>query len=388
MPPVLNLLVRNGLANRGRAILTMLVIAVAVVSFGVLQTAVQSYYLGAEASAPDRLVTRHKVSLMFELPLSYRERIQQTQGVEKVAYGNWFGAYYRDQKNFFAQFAVDDAYLDLYPEFVLTPEARKAFLSERKACVIGEKLARRFGWKVGDTITLTGTIYDGNWEFVVRGIYAGRDRTTDTTAMYFHFDYLNEWVKARLGRDSQIGWYVLKIDDPAAAPKVAGLIDPQFEDSTAPTITETEKAFQMTFVSMAGTIVSAIQVISFMVVVIVLLVMANTMMMAATERTAQYGVMKTLGFQGPQLFLIVTGEAILIALAGAALGILLCYPIVSFFGAFLETTLGSFFPVFALSRKTVLEAFSLCLGCGLVAAVLPLMTALKTPIATALRRVA
>jgi len=387
MSPTVNLLVRNGLTNKGRTILTMMVIAVAVVSFSLLQTAVRSYYLGVEASAPDRLVTRHKVSLYFELPMAYRDRIQQIAGVESVTYANWFGGYYQDPKNFFAQFAVGDSYLDLYPEYLISPDEKKAFLSERKACVVGEKLARRYGWKVGDQIVLKGTIYDGDWEFVVRGIFSGRDRTTDTTPMFFRWDYLNEWVKAHRGHDSDIGWYILDIGDPGAAPKISQEIDALYADSTAQTITETEKAFQMSFVSMTGSIIVAIEVISFMVVVIVLLVMANTMMMTARERVAQYGVMKTLGFQGARLSVVVTGEAIVIALIGATAGILAAYPVIAFFGAFLEMNMGSFFPVFELGPQTVAQAIGLCVLCGLLAAVFPLLTALRTPIASALRKV-
>lgn len=387
MPPTLNLVLRNGLGNKVRVLLTIAVIAVAVVAFSLLQTAVKAYYLGAEASAPDRLVTRHSVSLMFSLPLAYRSRIEGVGGVERVAYGNWFGGYYQDEKQFFAQFAVDDAYLDLYPEFVLTPAEKAAFLSERKACVIGEKLARKYGWKLGDTLTLTGTIFPGDWEFVVRGIYKGRDRTTDTTAMFFRWDYLNEWVKANYNAQDRVGWYVLQIADPAAAARLSDQIDAAFANSDAQTRTETEQAFQMSFVSMAGAIVGAIKAISFVVVVIVLLVMSNTMMMAARERTAQYGVMKTFGFGTASLTAVIAGEGLFVSLAGAAAGILCAYPMVAFFGAFLEMNLGSFFPVFELGPATVLEAAGLCALCGLVAAILPLANALRTPIATALRQV-
>jgi putative ABC transport system permease protein len=387
MPPILHLALRNGLSNKGRTALTALVIAVAVVSFGVLQTAVRSYYQGVEAAVPDRLVTRHKVSLMFQLPMSYRDRIQQISGVTSLAYANWFGGYYRDPKDFFAKFAIDDSYLELYPEFVLTPEEKKAFYSERKACVLGEKLARRFGWKVGDQVVLTGDIYDGSWEFIVRGIYRGRERTTDTTAMYFHWDYINEWMKARRGRESDIGWYVIKLADPASAAAVGRQVDAIYADSTAPTITETEKAFQMSFVAMSGAIVAAIRVISYIVVIIVLLVMANTMMMTARERIAQYGVMKTLGFQGAHLVAIIAGEALVISLGGAALGVALSYPIISFFGAFMESNLGNFFPSFRLQGSTVAAAIGLCAACGLVAAAFPLLTAVRTPIASALRKV-
>jgi len=387
MPPTLTLVIRNGLGNKVRMLLTVAVIAVAVVAFSLLQTAVKAYYLGAEASAPDRLVTRHSVSLMFSLPLAYRSRIESVPGVEHVGFGNWFGGYYKDETQFFAQFAVDDTYLDLYPEFVLTPQEKKDFLSERKACVVGEKLARKYGWKLGDKFTLTGTIFPGDWEFVVRGIYKGRDRTTDTTAMFFRWDYLNEWVKANTSTQDRVGWYVLQISDPSAAAKLSDTIDVAFANSDAQTRTETEQAFQLSFVSMAGAIVGAIKTISFVVVVIVLLVMSNTMMMAARERTAQYGVMKTFGFGPGSLAAVIAGEGIFISLAGAAVGILCAYPMVAFFGAFLEMNLGSFFPVFELSTATVAQAAALCAACGLAAALAPLVNALRTPIASALRKV-
>jgi len=387
MPPILTLLLRNGLNNRIRTLLTVLVIAVAVIAFAVLQTAVRAYYIGVESSAPDRLITRHNVSLMFSLPLAYRDKIAAVDGVRAVAYGNWFGGYYQDPRQFFAQFAVDDAYLDLFPEFLLRPEEKEAFLSERKACVVGEKLARKHGWALGQRIVLTGTIFPGEWEFFIRGIYTGRDRTTDTSSMVFRWDYLNEWIKANYNTQDLVGWYVLKIAEPAAAARVGKAVDSLFADSTAPTMTETEQAFQMSFVSMAGAIVVAIEAVSLTVIVIVLLVMANTMMMSARERVAQYAVMKTVGFRAPHLAAVVTGEAIILALAGAALGLAAGYPLVSFFGDVIETYMGAFFPVFELLPQTALQAAGLCLLCGLLAAVHPLVTAIRTPIASAIRQV-
>jgi putative ABC transport system permease protein len=325
---------------------------------------------------------------MFGLPLAYRGKIESLPGVTRAAYGNWFGGYYQTETNFFAQFAVDDTYLDLYPEFLLTPEERTAFLSERTACVIGEKLARRFGWALGDRIVLQGTIYPGNWEFTIRGIFQGRDRMTDTTPMFFRWDYLNEWVEANYDlTESRVGWYVVEIDDPSAAAMVSESIDALFENSERQTRSETEKAFQLSFVSMAGAIVAAIETISFVVVVIVLLVMANTMMMAARERTPQFGVMKTVGFRIPHLVMVIGGEALLIAFLGAALGVALSYPMVNFFGAFLEMNIGSIFPVFELQATTVAQAVVLCLLCGLLSALFPLISAIRTPIATAVRRV-
>ena len=387
MPPTFNLLVRNGLGNRIRVVLTILVIAIAVIAFGLLQTAIRAYHIGVEASAPDRLVTRHNVSLMFSLPLAYRQQIRGIAGVEQVACGNWFGGYFQDEKNFFAQFAVDDTYLKLYPEFLLTDAERAAWKSERTAAVVGEKLARRFGWSLGDRVTLTGTIFPGNWEFTIRGIYRGRDRTTDTTAMFFHWDYLNEWLKENTSSRDIAGWFVLKIADPGRSAPISESVDAMFENSTAQTLTETEAAFQQSFISMLGAIIAAIQIVSFVMVVIVLMVMANTMMMAARERLTQIAVLKTLGFTRGHLAAVITGEAIFIALVGATVGIGMAYPIIDGFGVVLEANLGSFFPVFELGPDTVLAAIALCLLCGLLASIAPLIGALRTPIANALRKV-
>src|SRR5512134_1805227 len=176
---LIKLLFRNAFRHKLRTALTVLGITIAILAFGLLRTVVSAWYAGVEASSASRLVTRNAISLVFLLPASYKDKIRQIEGVKIVSWGNWFGGIYIDEKNFFPNFAVDPAtYLELYSEYLLTPEEKKAFLHDRKACVAGRLTAEKYGWKIGDTVTLRGTIFPGNWDFVVRGIYRGRDKGT------------------------------------------------------------------------------------------------------------------------------------------------------------------------------------------------------------------
>lgn len=380
MPPVLKLVMKNCLRNRLRAGLTILGIAVAVVAFSFLRTVLAAYYAGAEASDPTRLVTRHSVSLFNLLPYAQRDKIANVPGVKAVSYGNWYGGYFKDPKNFFAQFAVDPGYLDLYPEFLLPDEQRQQFRSEQQAAVVGRKLANRFGWKLGDRIPLTGTFYP-DVEVVIRGIYDGRSRTTDETPMFFHWKMLDESINRR----GLVGWYLLGLESPDGASRVMQAVDDMFRNSTAPTHTETEKDFNLAFVSMMGGVITVIKVASWIVIGIVLLIMANIMAMAARERTTEYGVLKTLGFRNVHLAALIGGEALLLALLGAGLGCLLGYGAIRSVGNIIEATMGQIFPVFELTPQTIAMAVGLALGAGLLAAAAPIRRTLASSVAQSLR---
>jgi putative ABC transport system permease protein len=189
------LVLRNAFRHKLRTTLTVVGIIVAITAFGLLRTIVDAWYAGANASSSARLVTRSSVSLVFLLPLNYSQKIRQVPGVMSVAWANWFGGVYISERNFFAQFAISPSYLDMYPEFVLTDDQRKAWVSDHVGAIAGRKLADKYGWKVGDQIPLRGTIYPGTWTFTLRGIFEGADEGTDTSTFFFHFDYLNESVK-------------------------------------------------------------------------------------------------------------------------------------------------------------------------------------------------
>jgi len=379
------LLWKNAFRHRLRTSLTILGITIAILSFGMLRTVISAWYAGVDASSASRLVTRNAISLIFSLPISYKDRIRQIDGVQAVSYGSWFGGIYIDEKNFFANFAVEiENYLKLYPEFVLSPEQLAAAKRDRKGCVVGRKLAERFGWKIGDTIVLKGTIYPGDWEFVLRGIYRGRDRTVDETQMFFNWDYLNEtMIKTVPRRANQVGFYMVGVTNPNRAAEVALAIDRTFKNSLAETLTETEKAFQLGFISMTEAIVIAIQLVSFVVIIIIMAVVANTMAMTARERIGEYAVFKTLGFRGYHIAGLIFGESLVITMTGCVLGIILTYPAAKAFGS----TLSNYFPIFNVATSTIYLDVAAALLVGIVAAIFPTWRAVTIRVADGLRRI-
>jgi putative ABC transport system permease protein len=359
--------------------------AVAILAFCLLQTVIDAWYAGVAASSSTRLISRNAISLVFSLPLFYRERIRQVDGVTVVSYGNWFGGYYQDPKNFFANFAIEPrTYLELYPEFVMQETDKTAFLRDRRGVAVGRKLAERFGWNLGDEITLKGTIFPGDWPMVIRAIYTGRDKTVDETQLFFHWDYLNETLKQSLpGQADRIGFYVVGVRNPDRAAETSEVIDTLFKNSTAETLTETEKAFQLSFVAMSETILTAVRLVSFVVIVIILVVVANTMAMSVRERLWEYAVLKTLGFVSGQIALLILGESLVITLLGGGLGIALTFPAAQ---AFAQSVGKVIFPTFHVAPLTLYEALGAAVSVGVAAALLPARQAVRARIAEGLRR--
>jgi putative ABC transport system permease protein len=379
------LILRNTVRHRLRTTLTILGMAIAILSFGLLRTVVDAWYAGVEGAAADRLVTRNAISLIFRLPLAYLTKIKAIPGVKRVAYGYWFGGVYIDEKNFFPQFAVDlPNYLDIYSEFIIPPEQRQVLLKERNACVAGRKLAQRFGWKLGDIITLRGTIFSGNWELVLRAIYQGAEDSTDETRFFFHWDYVNEtMIKNFPAVANQVGWFISQVADIDQAPAIAAQIDATFKNSLAETLTESEKAFQMGFVSMTKAIIMAIQMVSYVVIAIILIVLANTMAMTARERQEEYAVLKTLGFHGRDLVILIAGESVSIALMGGLVGLMAIFPAAHFF----RTALGNYFRIFNVSDETLITCMIIAVIIGALAAIFPAWRAARMSIAEGFRRI-
>ena len=382
---ILKILIRNAFRHKLRTLLTILGITVAILAFGLLRTFINAWYGGVEASSASRLVTRSSISLIFHLPLSYKDKIRQVDGVKVVSWGTWFGGVYIDEKNFFANFAVDaKSYLELYPEYLLSPEETKTFLRDRKGFVAGRKLAKRFGWKIGDTVTLRGTIYPGNWDFVLRGIYRGRNETIDETQFFFHWDYLNEMMKKRgSARADQVGWYMVGVTRPDRATEVALAIDRTFKNSLAETLTETEKVFQLSFISMSETIIMAIQLVSFVVIIIIIAVVANTMSMTYRERIGEYAIFKTLGYRGWRIAGMIVGESMVITLIGSFLGIVLTFPVARIVGKMLS----NYFPVFNVAEEAIYMDLAASIIIGLLAAIVPTYRSVRIRIADGLRRI-
>jgi putative ABC transport system permease protein len=377
------LIVRNAFRHKLRTGLTMLGIVVAILAFGLLRTVVDAWYAGSEAASATRLVTRNAISLVFQLPLTYMEKIRRIEGVKAVSHANWFGGIYVSEKNFFPQFAVQaQSYFELYPEFVVPPEQMRNFLRDRKGAIVGRKLVNSYGFKIGDTVPLRGTIFPGTWEFVVRGIYDGAEAKTDASQFFFHWDYLNETLKKTVPRRANsVGIYLVGLSSADRVAAVAAAIDETFKNSLAETLTETEQAFQLGFVSMTEAIVVAIKIVSLLVIFIIMAVMANTMAMTARERMAEYATLKALGFGPRHLGLFIFGESLAIAFAGGAIGIILTFPVAERFGS----AMGSLFPVFNVSSETVYMQGAAALLIGSVAALFPCVRAARLRIADGLR---
>ena len=366
---LLKLLLRNAFRHRLRTGLTILGLVVAITAFGLLRTLINAWYAGVEASSSTRLVTRSAISLTFALPLSYAPRIKAVDGVTAVSWANWFGGIYQSEKNFFPQFAVEPAsYLKLYPEYVLKPEEKEAFIRDRQGAVVGRKLAAQYGWKIGDQIPLRGTIYPGTWTFTLRGIWTGAEARTDENQMLVHYELVNESIKQRFpGRGDSTGAFIVGIDQPANAALISQHIDAEFRNSLAETLTETEAAFQLSFVSMSDAILAAIQAVSFIIIVIIMAVMANTMTMTARERLSEYATLKALGFPPRFVVALLFGESLLIAVIGGALGLLATFPAV----AGIAHALGSFLPAFHITPLTMGLQLGAALLVGTVAAAWP-----------------
>jgi putative ABC transport system permease protein len=383
---IFKLLLKNAFRHKLRTALTLFGLVVALSAFGLLRTIVGAWYAGVEGSSSTRLVTRSAISLTFPLPLNYAQRIKGVDGVTAMSWSNWFGGVYITERNFFPQFAVDPtSYLALYPEYRLTADERLAFMRDRQGAIVGRKLANKFGWKVGDQIPLRGTIYPGTWTFNLRGIWDGAEAKTDESQLLFHWDYLNESIRKRFGsRADYVGVYIVGINEPQNAALISQRLDAEFKNSRAETLTETESAFQLSFVSMSEAILVAIEAVSYIIVVIIMAVMANTMTMTARERLAEYATLKALGFAPGFVVKLLFGESLLIALLGGLAGLALTIPMAAAFGS----AAGTLFPAFHVTPLTMALQLLAALVVGAVAAAWPAWKMSRIDIVQGLRHVA
>ncbi|MFY7867588.1 ABC transporter permease [Roseateles sp.] len=380
------LLLKNAFRHKLRTLLTLVGLVVAICAFGLLRTIIDAWYAGVEGSSSTRLVTRSAISLTFPLPMNYGQRLKGIEGVNSISWSNWFGGVYISERNFFPQFAVDPvSYLALYPEYRLKDEERLAFLRDRQGAIVGRKLADKFGWQVGDQIPIRGTIYPGTWTFTLRGIWDGAEAKTDESQLLFHWSFLNESIRKRApGRADFVGVYILGINEPQNAALVSQRVDANFKNSLAETLTETESAFQLSFVSMSEAILIAIEAVSYIIVVIIMAVMANTMTMTARERLAEYATLKALGFAPGFVVKLLFGESLLIALLGGLAGLALTLPLAAGFAK----AVGTLFPVFQVSSLTMSLQILAALIVGAVAAAWPAWKMSRIDIVQGLRHVA
>ncbi len=383
---ILKLIIKNLLRHKLRTLLTILGISIAISAFGLLRTVVTAWNAGVDASAADRLIIRHSVSFIFPLPLSYRNKITQVEGIESITYANWFSGVYIDKKQFFARLAVDaETFFDVYPELLVSPEQLAVFKKERNSCIIGNQLAERYNLKIGDVMPIEGDIYPGRWEFVVRGIYKPRDKITDPSNMLIHWNYVDERMKKEMpGREGYVGWYIVKIKNPNDAAVMSTTIDRFFQNSSAETKTETERAFSQGFMASVSAIFTSMNIMSFVIIAIILLVLGNTMIMSARERIREYSVLKTLGFSNFHLVGLIGGESLLIAALGGAIGIAIAFPLVSAFEAAMPK---GWFPIFFIEPITLMLASGAAVLVGMLAAIFPIQRSLSTKIVDGLRQI-
>jgi putative ABC transport system permease protein len=380
----IGLVLKSARRSKRRTLLTVMSVAIAVFLFASLRAVLDGFNAATEASSSTRIVTQRATSLFFSMPSSHGEVIKSTAGVQEVSWANWFGGVYKDPQNFFAQFAVDaESYLHLYPEVELTPDERAAFLQDRTGCIIGDGLAKRFGFKVGDKITLqVGIPIYGtrDFDFNVRGIYRSGGAAVDNQSMMFHWKYADE----RSISKGQVGWFIAQIANPDDATRISMAIDQKFANSPNETKTETEKQFQSTFVSMFGNLNLLLGSIAIAVVITTLFVAGNTMAMSVRERTTEIAVMRTLGFPAGTIFALVVGEGLVVAILGGAIGAGLARIIVN--PDLLQV--GAFIPVFGVNNSNLAMGLGLSAVIGVLAGLIPATMASRLRIVDALRRVA
>jgi putative ABC transport system permease protein len=369
-----------------RTSLTLLSIVVAFVLFGFLAAIQEALVGGVALAGADRLIVREKVSLINPLPISYEDRIDRIPGVDFSTHQTWFGGVYQDPKNFFMQNPVEpEKFLKMHPENILPSEQVKAWLATRTGAIVGRRTAERFGWKIGDKVPIRSTIWsqsDGNrtWTFDIVGIYDGKDKGTDTTPMFFRYDYFDE---ARHGwGKGQVGWFTIRIKDPSQAAEVARRVDTEFENSSAETKTEPEGAFIQGWASQIGNIVFIVAAILSAVFFTILLVTGNTMAQAVRERTGELGVLKAIGFTNGQIVSLVLAESCLLTVIGGVVGLGLASVVIPAMAG----QLAGLLPMFFLPARDLVTGFGLAVALGLVTGIFPALQAMRLRVADALRR--
>jgi putative ABC transport system permease protein len=371
--------------RKTRTIFTLLSVLAAFLLFGLLDSVRSAFAnAGSSVAGVDRLVTVSRISFTLPLPKSLLPRMQALPGVAEVTYANWFGGVYQDPKNFFANEAVAGNFLDLYPEWLLSPAERSAFHNTRTGAVAGESLAKKFHWKLGDKIPLQATIYPqkngGNsWVFDLVGIYRAADpkRRSQENALFFNWDYFDE---ARQFGNGNVGWYVLKVSDRGLAPQVAQAVDALSSNSDHETKTQTEQAFNAAFVSQFGDIGLIVGAIMGAVFFTLILLTGNTMAQAVRERIPELAVLKTIGFSNHSVLALVLAESVLLILLGGAIGLLLAGVAVEA----VRAALGTAVPMTRVGAAIWLRGVGLMILIGLIVGALPARRGMRLRIVDAL----
>jgi len=380
--------VRNLRRNPLRTLLTIAAVMVAIITFVTLRTVLSAWTAGADYAAKDRVGTRHKVSFIMTMPRRYVQEVRDIPGVKSAASANWFGG--KDPKHeqeFFANIAVEPKdFLEVYDEIVVPEDQRANWFQTKNGAIVGDAIAKKFGWKPGDRVTLRGTIFSGDWEFVISGIYTATRRSVDRSSFYFHYDFLNDDPRGVYTRD-QVGWIVSRIDDPGRSAQISQAIDAKFEERDIQTLSMSERAMNTSFIGMISAVLKVVDVVSLVILGIMALIVGNTVAMGVRERTHEYGVLRAIGFLPKHLAVFVLAEAVAVSAFGGVLGSLAAYPLVErLLGRFLEENVGGFFPFFRIDPQTIVAALLLAAVIGVVAAALPAYSASRLNVVDSLRR--
>jgi putative ABC transport system permease protein len=377
---------KNLFRHKLRASLMIVCILTAFAIFGVLASIERSVNAGQDLAAADRLVVGNKISFTQPLPIAYVDRVRAVDGVQQVTHVNWFGGYYQDPKNSVVALAVDPVtYMHVYGnELDISSEARQSFIRDRTGALVGEAMAKKWGWKVGDHVPIASDIFtqkngSRSWDFTIVGIFNGKKPEVDTNFMVFQYDYFD--ATRALGQ-GQIGWMVLRTASPAVNDRVARTIDQMFANSAYETSTDTEKALNKAFVAQFGNIKLIMVLVVGAAFVTILMIVGNTLMMSVRERTREIGVLKSLGFPPSRILRLVLGESVLLAMIGGLLGLGLA----ALFIVSVRDSVGGLLPQIPISPEVALTGLALMLGFGIVTGLIPALNAMRLRIGAALGR--
>lgn len=371
-----------------RTIFTVAGAAVALVAFVMLRTVLWAWNVGAEYAAQDRIATRHKVTFVMTLPRKYVEDVRGVSGVTGATWANWFGARIPTRPDeFFANLAVDhESYLDVIDEMSVPSEDRARWLADRKGAIVGAVLAKKMGWKVGDKVVLEGTIYPGDWEFSIDGIYKATRKSLDESQFLFHWAYLNDSLPAE--RKDQIGWIMSRVVDGSRSGDVSAAIDEIFDERDAQTVTMSERNMNVSFMAGFSAILTALDVVSIIILAIMLMILGNTIAMGVRERTREYAVLRAIGFEPWHVRFFVVTEAAALGVVAGGVGVAISYPFVEgVVGRALEENMGAWFPYFRVSPGVAAMAFGIAVVLSAVASLIPAIQAGRVSVIDALRRV-
>lgn len=380
------LILKNLTRHKLRSFLLVLCIFVAFIVYGVLKTFERAMNAGIEFSAANRLVTVNKINFTQTMPYAYYNKVKSLEGVKAVTFSRWFGGYYQEPKNFIVALGIEpNSFFDVYSEMIVDLKDKDAFLKDRRALMVGRTLADKNGWKVGDRIPLSSSIFFNKngghtWDFTIRAIFDGDKPQVDTNFAVFHYEYFDLSITFGAGT---IGWMVLLTEDPSMNEIISKKIDDMFANSSFETRTTTESAFNKAFIEQIGNISLIIQSVVSVAFLTILMIVGNTMFLAVRERIKEIAILKTIGFNQQKILAIVMGESLLLTLCGGIPALFGVYIVVKL----LNYALGGFLPGLFVPTQVIINSIGWMIVLSFVTAIIPAYNAMRLNIITALGRV-